>query len=212
VKNNENSPSIVYDFNSNNIVAYTVNKGFIEFVFNQNSKNVNEKLPFDYKITKETFSLPTIIAQNYLKDALTDDVINSNAYFDIIQHDEIAEIINVFNINPHVMGYYADKSSGVVFIGEDVSLSISSKGEVEYYVSDADAVKITISELINSPRNTFSTGEVLTALTSFLDKFSEFFFNGSNELILKDMSYSKETALFTFEFSHYFDKAEVGIP
>ena len=64
--------SFVYDFNSNNLAAYTINKGFIPFEFNLTAENKKrfEHLPYEYKLLESAPSLSPVTVSNPLMNVL----------------------------------------------------------------------------------------------------------------------------------------------
>ncbi len=206
------SPSLVYDFNSNNLAAYTVNKGFTQFIFNNNAKESqkNKKLEEEYKILSSAPSLTAITAKLPLQN--TFDMAFSkeeNSYLDLVNENALLSILAAFEINPNIVGYYSDPSFGLFFVGDRMTLSISPTGVIEYVATDKNSISLPISALLNSEKTSFTSNEFLTAATAFLGRFPTSLTGGEATPILSGIFYSPKSKEFTFEFVYHFNLCEI---
>ena len=206
------SPSIVYDFNSNNLAAYTVNKGFIPFEFNINAKDNtrNESLPPEYKLLSSSPALSSITVSSPLKETVSKALDrNTTNALEIATEPEVLQFFDAFEINPNIVGFYSNHISGLFFVDEDTILEISPSGRVYYSVTDTDYTPITVSSLLNSENTSFSSNQLLTAATVFLSRFDNSFIGREAVPVFDSMTYSKDKDTFTFNFSYYYELAEV---
>ncbi|MBE6701659.1 MAG: hypothetical protein E7582_07230 [Ruminococcaceae bacterium] len=209
---NEDTHGMIYDFNSNNLAAYTVNKGFIDFDFNQNSSKTrtSKKLPSEYKMLTSVPKLDTIKVENPLTDLLNNVFASEDdTYLTLLKEEKIAELIDIFEINPNVMGYYSDSESGIFMVGHDISLIVSPQGTVEYSATDASTLPITVSELLGTARTDFTSDEILAAATAFINEFPDGFITNGAKLILKGTRYSPEKDEMMFDFGYYYQLCEI---
>ncbi len=206
------SPNIVYDFNSNNLAAYTVNKGFTDFVFNFKLKDgqKNENLPPEYKLLSFSPSLEAVTAKFTLDDIpLKLSSYQSTQPLDFDTDAVLASLFDVFEINPNIVGYYSDPVSGSFFVGQEMTLFIDTDGAVEYSATEKDNAPVTVASLLNSERNSFSTNELITAATAFLGKLPTSLIGDGALPILDGISYSKLKGETTLRFSYYYKLSEV---
>lgn len=206
-RNTSESPALRYDFNSNNLAAYTVNKGFIEFVFNNGSF---DSLPSDYKLLLSPPSLPSIMVETPLQYVI-DGIFSENAisYLELIEHKTMSQIFNIFEINPHIAGYYSDPNSGLYLVGENTRLTLYPNGKMSYSVTDKNNPTISIATLLNTTRTDFTSVEKLTAATVFVSKLSADMLGGDATPVLDRVSYSPENGEITFTFGYYYLMTEV---
>ncbi len=206
------SPSLVYDFNSNNLAAYTVNEGFIPFEFNKNtdgSKTV-ENLPSEYKLLASAPSLPAVTVNNPIKDA-ADSVFEGGGitYLELVNETALSSLFEAFEINPHIVGYYSDPDSGLTFVGEDMRLEIEQSGAVQYTVIDTKSVPITSESLLNTARTSFDTYKLLAAATAFISRLPGDISGGDADLKLHGISYSSESGEMSFSFVYQYNTSDV---
>ncbi len=201
------APSLIYDFNSNNLAAYTVNKGFIPFEFNINKK---ENMPPEFKLLSSSPLLSSLSLEFPLKEkvqkALEEE--NKNA-LEIAAQKEFSNIFDAFEINPHIVGYYSNSVSGMFFIGQDTVLEISPTGRVRYSLTATDYTPITVSSLLNSEKTDFTSSQLITAATVFLSRFDNNLVGKEASVLLDSMSYSPLSDTFTFNFSYYYELSEL---
>lgn len=206
------SPSLIYDFNSNNLAAYTVNKGFTPFEFNKKANNPKslENLDAEYKLLLSAPNLPAVKAENPLQSTL-DAAFgeDENSYFELVEEQELSGILDAFDINPNIVGYYSDTNLGLIFVGEDMRLVITPTGRVTYTLIDKDAIAITTASLLNTAKTDFTSDELLTAATSFLAKLPKHVLGGDAVPILENISYSSDTQEMQFTFGYYYSLANV---
>ncbi len=212
LKEDSESPSLVYDFNSNNLAAYTVNKGFTQFIFNNNAKESqkSEKLEEEYKILSSAPSLTAIITESPLQNAF--DMAFSeeeNSYLELVSEKALSSILTAFEINPNIVGYYSDPSYGLFFVGDKITLSITPSGVIEYASTDKDSVSLSVASLLNSEKTSFTANEYLTAATTFLGRFPTSMTGGDATPVLCDIFYSPKTREFSFEFIYHFNLCEI---
>lgn len=206
------SPSIVYDFNSNNLAAYTVNKGFTDFIFNFNLKDSqkNEKLPSEYKLLSSSPKLKGVKSELPLKDITSTISMQENTRIsDFDANAALSALFDVFEINPNIIGYYSDPVSGSFFVGQEMTLSIDVSGAVEYSATEKSNAPVTVASLLNSERNSFTTNELITAATAFLGKLPTSLIGEGAIPLLDGVHYSKENGETTLRFSYYYSLAEV---
>lgn len=206
------SPSLVYDFNSNNLAAYTVNKGFTHFVFNNNAEDLqkNEKLEGEYKLLSTAPVLTSITTQLSLQNTFDMAFSNEeNSYLELVNEDALSSILTAFEVNPNIVGYYSDPSFGLFFVGDKMTLSIDPSGVIEYVATDKNSISISVSSLLNSEKTSFTSNEYLTAATAFMGRFPNSLTGGEAIPILSGIFYSEEKKEFTFEFVYHFDLCEI---
>lgn len=211
-RNSSDAPSIIYDFNSNNLAAYTVNKGFIPFSFNKSASGVKavEELPSEYKLLHTAPSLPSVSVSTPLQiviDGLFES--ESTTYFDLIGDDALSKILRAFEINPNIVGYYSDKNSGLYFVGEEMHLVVSPDGRVIYSVTDKSRPVLTVPSLLDTTRADFTSDEILTAATVFMSRLPSEVLGGDSVPMLKNVSYSSVEREITFTFSYYYMLTEL---
>ncbi len=212
VRISDNSHSFIYDFNSNNLAAYTVNEGFVPFKFNKNPDNsrIFKNLPPEYKLLTAPLSLSSATLENPLNSSL-DAILNNESgdYLTQLGDGVISELLDVFEINPNIAGYYADKDTGIVLVEKNHRLSILPKGEIIYsLISDAAPI-ITTASLLNSARVDFTSSELLTAATVFLNSLPKEIMGNEAELILEKINYSSKNDEMKFTFSYYYNLSEI---
>lgn len=206
----EEHQSIIYDFNSNNLAAYTINKGLIPFDFNGKTENI-KNIPYEYKLLKDSPKLQKISGENPFS-SITENVFSTPEvpYLELVSEENLAFLLDAFEVNPNIVRYYSDTVNGMVFVGTEMHLVLSPEGEVEYSVTDEDTnVPITSASILNTERINFTTDEILTAATSFLSKFPREILGGDARLFLKNISYSSDTEEFTYSFGYYYSLAEI---
>lgn len=207
------TPSIIYDFNSNNLAAYTVNKGFIPFDFNKNVNGTKtvENLPSEYKLLQSAPSLPSVSVATPLQNVI-DGLFESESttYFDLIGDEALSKILRAFEINPNIVGYYSDKDSGLYFVGEEMHLVVSPKGRVTYSVTDKSRPVLTMPSLLDTTRADFTSDEILTAATVFMSKLPLEILGGDSAPMLKGVSYSSAEREMTFTFGYYYMLTELS--
>ncbi len=206
------SPSFVYDFNSNNLAAYTVNEGFIPFEFNKKSDGSKtvENLPSEYKLLSSPPSLPAISVTSPIYDTLATVFEGGNiTYLELVNETALASIFEIFEINPHIVGYYSDPDSGLTFVGEDMRLEIEKSGTVQYTVIDKSSVPITAESLLNTARKSFDTYELLAAATSFISRIPDSISGGEASLNLYNIGYSSESDEMSFSFVYQYRTSDV---
>ena len=156
------SPSLIYDFNSNNLAAYTVNKGFTHFIFNNNAKDLqkNKKLEEEYKILSSAPQLTAITRefplQNTFDMAFSEE---EHSYLELVNEDGLSSILTAFEVNPNIVGYYSDPSFGLFFVGDRMTLSLSPSGVIEYNATDKNSISLSVSSLLNSEKTSFTSSE-----------------------------------------------------
>ncbi len=200
--------SLIYDFNSNNLTAYTVNKGLVETSFNL-SKTQN--VPAHHKILKTPLALPNIKVENTIT-SLFDKFYSSERVnnLTIVSDEAITELLTIFEINPSTVGVYTDANSKLIFINSNTRLAIGSKGTIEYAVSTQSDVQISISSLLESERTQFSSFEYLASATKFLNMFKGSFIGDNTDIMLEKIEY--ENGNTTFYFSYYKNLCKVSTP
>lgn len=209
---NPEASSFIYDFNSNNLAAYTVNEGFTEFKFNfSNNAKSFENLPSEYKLLSVAPDLPTISVLNPLSDAL-DAVFGEEdkSYLEIVSQKELSVLLDAFEINPNIVGYYSSQSTGLTFIGEEMRLSISPSGKISYETINKNSTPITTASLLNTARTDFTLSQILSSATSFISRFSEELLGGDAQAILSGISYISDTNEFVFSFSYHYSLAQIA--
>ena len=210
---NENeAPSLIYDFNSNNLAAYTVNEGFIPFEFNKKSDEEKsfKNLDAEYKLLLSAPNLPPIKVENPLQSTLNAAFGETeNSYFELVEKQELSVILDAFDINPNIVGYYSDTNLGLIFVGEDMRLVISPTGTVTYTLINKEAVSITTASLLNTAKTDFTSDEILAAATSFLAKLPKHVLGGDATPILENISYSSSNSEMQFTFGYYYELAGV---
>lgn len=206
------APSLIYDFNSSNLAAYTVNKGFTQFEFNMNlsEKKKNEHLPDEYIILSSSPALPSVEVYSPLENALNKALSpEQSSVLELLSDDTLFSVFDSFEINPNIVGFYNDARAGLFFVGQDVSMGISTDGKIEYSVTKSEAAPITVSSLINSDRASFGSAERLVAATAFLGRIPSYIIGGEATPILDKVTYSEKTDEMTFRFSYYYELSEV---
>lgn len=212
--NSNDSPSFIYDFNSNNLAAYTVNEGFIPFSFNlgSDSKKQFSSLPSDYKLLETAPSLPTVSVttplQGTLDTAFSDE---DSSYLELVEDDALESVLDAFEINPNIVGYYSDPDSGLIFVGENMHFSISTNGNISYSLIDDSTPAITASSLLNAAGTSFSHSDLLTAATVFINKLYPHILGGEAVPTLKGMSYSSQSGEYRFVFGYTYRGADLVI-
>lgn len=201
-----NTPSLIYDFNSNNIAAYTVNEGLIPFEFNlKNGNKAYTALPAEYKLLSVAPRLPDLEANTPLQDTLN-SVVNEaeTPYLELIADETLSAVLDAFDINPNVTGYYSDADSGLNFVGENMRLAVTPDGTVSYFIADGSLPHITCSSLLDTARTDFTSSEILTAATVFLARLPKKIIGGDAQLLLNNVSYSAKDGRFTFTFGYFY--------
>ncbi|MBR6632957.1 MAG: hypothetical protein IKL05_01495 [Clostridia bacterium] len=210
--NESEAPSLIYDFNSNNLAAYTVNEGFIPFEFNKKSSEGKsfENLDAEYKLLLSAPNLPSIKVENPFQSTLDAAFGETeNSYFELVEKQELSVILDAFDINPNIVGYYSDTNLGLIFVGEDMRLVISPTGTVTYTLINKEAVSVTIASLLSIAKTDFTSDEILAAATSFLAKLPKHVLGGDATLILENISYSSASSEMQFTFGYYYNLADV---
>ena len=200
------TPSLIYDFNSNNLAAYTVNKGFIGFTFNFKASESlkNENLPDEYKMLSASPKLGAVSIDFPLQSALEDlEGFKDSSYPEFASHPVLLSIFNIFEINPSIVGYYSDPVSGHYFVGQTMMLSIDTTGVLEYSATDKGSAPVTVANLLSSERTDFSVSELITAATVFLGRLPDSVIGEGATPILDKVSYSQDKDEFTLNFSYY---------
>ncbi len=210
--NGTEAPSLIYDFNSSNLAAYTVNKGFTHFEFNMNlsERKKNESLPDEYIILSSSPTLPSVEVYSPLQNAL-DKALSPerSSVLELLSDDALFSVFDSFEINPNIVGFYNDAKAGLFFVGQDMSLGINTEGKIKYSVTDKNSPPITVSSLINSDKTSFGSAERLVAATAFLGRIPSYIIGGEATPILDGVTYSEKSDEMTFRFSYYYELSEV---
>lgn len=194
--------SMIYDFNSNNLTAYTVNKGFIPAKFSIYENGSSDiKLPAHHvkllsKTNLEDIKIENAISQLFNSANSGNNITNHT----LISNNKVASLLELFNINPTTVGVYTDASLRLVFINSDTRLAISPKGVIEYAASKESDAQILTSDLLKSERAMFSSFEQLSAATEFLNLLNGDFIGKDTELILERIAYSDSKTEYTFAY------------
>ena len=210
--NGTEAPSLIYDFNSSNLAAYTVNKGFTHFEFNMNlsERKKNESLPDEYIILSSSPALPSVEVYSPLKNALGKALSpERSSVLELLSDDALFSVFDSFEINPNIVGFYNDAKAGIFFVGQDMSLGISIDGTIEYSVTDKSTPPITVSSLINSDKTSFGSAERLVAATAFLGRIPSYIIGGEAAPVLDGVTYYKKSDEITFRFSYYYELSDI---
>ncbi|MBE6651517.1 MAG: hypothetical protein E7613_09450 [Ruminococcaceae bacterium] len=204
--------SFVYDFNSNNLAAYTVNKGFIPFEFNQktNTERHFPHLPPEYKLLEGAPNLSSVTVSNYLSDVLKKIFEEKNStYLELVDDSALANVLDCFEINPHIAGFYSDTGTGLMFVGDNTRLTISPDGVINYSLIDGETTSIKTSAILRTARTSFASDELLAAATAFISDFSPSLIGGDASIVLKGIQYNSLSAEFTFLFGYQFNSLDI---
>ncbi len=196
----DKASSLIYSFNSNNLAAYTVNKGFIEVSFDSDT-NSGTSLALGHKTLLSPASLSPIHIENPISSLFEEFFLSRTTNLDLISNKKINDLLTSFGINPATVGVYTDANSRLIFINADTRLVISQKGKVEYAVSNEGNASITLASLLESERTQFSSFEYLAAATAFLDTFKDTLISDTSDLLLEKVTYSDGKT--TFHFNYY---------
>ena len=195
----KDASAMIYDFNSNNLTAYTVNKGFIPSTLAINTSF--EALPKHHAVmtsapTLETITVSNPIASLFYEPSYADGMSNSS----LISHPTVTGLLDVFEINPATVGVYTDASARLVFINSDTRLVIDPSGSVEYAISRDGTPQILTSSLLESDRTQFSSFEQVNAATHFLNLLKGTFIGEKTELILDTVSRTSGKTEYVFSY------------
>ncbi len=193
--------AMIYDFNSNNLTAYTVNKGFISSILAKNGGYSN--LPPHHTVLTSAPTLPAISLYNpisalFYEASYTDGVTNSS----LMSNPTVTGLLGIFEINPATVGVYTDASARLVFINSDTRLVIDPKGVIEYAISRDSTPQILTSTLLESDRTQFSSFEQVNATTHFLNLLKGVFIGSETDLILDTISHKNGKTEYTFSYFH----------
>ncbi len=203
----ENSSSpFIYDFNSNNLTAYTVNKDLVPSTLAVNYEE--SSLSPHHAILNAPPSLKQITVKNSIS-ALFDAVYSSQnvTNFALISDPTIISLLENFNINPSTVGVYTDAYGRLIFINANTRLALDRKGNVEYSVSRDAEAQILTSSLLESERTLFSSFEQVAAVTEFLNLFRGIFIGADTELLLESVSHSQGKT--EYVFGYYYNLCKV---
>ena len=191
--------AMIYDFNSNNLTAYTVNKGFIPSTLAINTSF--EALPMHHAVMTSAPTLKAITVSNpisslFYEASYTDGMSNSS----LISHPTVTRLLDIFEINPATVGVYTDASARLVFINSDTRIVIDPAGSVEYAISRDGTPQILTSSLLESDRSQFSSFEQVNAATHFLNLLKGVFIGEKTELMLDRVSHANEKTEYVFSY------------
>ncbi len=199
----DKASALIYNFNSNNLTAYTVNTGFTEISFTASAPKDESGilLPAHHKILSSTPSLSPVHIENTVS-SFFDSFLSARekSNLDLVSNEKISALLGAFDINPTTVGVYTDANSRLIFINPDTRLVLSQKGVIEYAVSNEGEAKITLSSLLESERTQFSSAELLAAATAFVNSFKNEFIGEDAELLLENISYSDGKTEFSFGY------------
>ena len=206
----ESSPALIYDFNSNNLTAYTVNEGLIPATLASSSENLdNLILPPHHEILEKSPCLENIVVENTVSSLFNNVHSSDNTTnLALISNPIIVSMLEIFNINPSTVGVYTDASSRLIFINSDTRIALDPDGIIEYAVSRQGEAQILTSSLLESERSQFSSFEQIAAVTEFLNFFKGDFIGENTELLLEKISFSGGKTEYTF--GYYYDLCKVS--
>ncbi len=206
-RKSDDSTTFLYDFNSNNLATYTVNKGFIPFEFN---KGKYANAVYEHKLLDSDIVLDAIEITTPLQSTLNSiQNSESTSYLEFIQDNTLSELLNTFDINPQVVGYYFDTNVGLIFVGESMRLTVSPQGNVVYSLTNKSNITVSTSSLLKTVGRKFSSSELLLASMEFLKKLPEGFMGGDADIILKNISYDEKTMEFTFTYVYTYSGVQI---
>ncbi len=199
----DKTSALIYDFNSNNLAAYTVNKGFIDVSFNIDStlSDMGVSLPIHHKILSSSPNLEPIHIENSVS-SLFEKFYSSEktSNLNLVSDENITSLLERFEINPSTVGVYTDANSRLIFINSATRLAAGKNGIIEYAVSAESEPSVTIASLLESERTQFASFEYLAAATAFLDLFKKDFIGEDTDLLLETVDYKNEKTTFTFGY------------
>jgi len=197
----DSTSPLIYDFNSNNLTAYTVNKDLIESTLAANTSITS--LPSHHAIMNGTPTLSAISVKNTIS-SLFDAVYSSDnvTNFALISDPTVISLLESFNINPSTVGVYTDASGRLIFINASSRLALDRKGNVEYSVSRDAKAQILTSALLESERTNFSSFEQAAAATEFLKLFKGHFIGEDTRLLLETVSHESGKTEYVFGYYH----------
>lgn len=194
------SAAMIYDFNSNNITAYTVNKDFFDAQINTDQK-ISSLLPNDCVLTDEPARLNSVSVHNTVINLLRDiQLVQGRNAYSPVSDSELTKLLEKFDINPSTVGVYTDAEATLVFVNSNSRLTVSQNGVVEYALSQGTEAQITLSNLLESERTQFSSFEQVAAATAFLDKFKEDFIGEDTRLLLCGIRREGNQTVYTFGY------------
>lgn len=206
--NADSSSPLIYDFNSNNLTAYTVNKELIPSTIVAGSTSL---LPAHHSVLSEAPVFKKIEITNILSslfDAVysTENVTN----FALISNRTIISLLENFNINPSTVGVYTDASGRLIFINTNTRLALGRDGNIEYNISRDASPQIMTSELLESERTHFSSFEQVAAVTEFLNLFKGVFIGEDTELLLESVTHDSGNT--EYVFGYYYNLCRITSP
>lgn len=193
--------SLIYDFNSNNLTAYTVNKGFLSSTIAINEKNETASiLPVHHVILTEAPSLSQLEIANPISELFDSEYSDNITNLALISNPTIISLLEAFNINPSTAGVYTDAAARLIFINSDARLVIDRNGSLDYAVSRESDAQILTSALLESERSQFSSFEQITAATRFLNLFKGTFIGNDARLLLSSINYNSGKTEYVFKY------------
>ncbi len=193
--------SLIYDFNSNNLTAYTVNKGFLSSTLAINEKNeASSLLPPHHVILTEAPSLAPLKITNPISELFDSEYSDNITNLALISNPTITSLLDIFNINPSTVGVYTDAAARLIFINSDTRLVIDRKGAIDYAVSRESDAQVLTSSLLESERTQFSSFEQITAATRFLNLFKGAFIENDSSLLLCGINYNNGKTEYVFKY------------
>ena len=193
--------SLIYDFNSNNLTAYTVNKGFISSTLAINEKSdAASGLPPHHAILTQAPNLKSLKISNPISDLFVSEYSDNITNLALISNPTVISLLENFNINPSTVGVYTDAAARLIFINADTRLVVDRKGAIEYAVSRESNAQVLTSELLESERSQFSSFEQITAVTHFLNLFKGTFIGNDADLLLNGIQHSNGKTEYTFKY------------
>ena len=205
----DTASSLIYDFNSNNLTAYTVNKGFISSTLAINQKSeIASLLPPHHVILTEAPSLSLLEITNPISELFVGNYSDNMTNLALISNPTIITLLEAFNINPSTVGVYTDAAARLIFINSDTRLVIDRKGAIDYAVSRESDAQIMTSDLLESERSQFSSFEQITAATCFLNLFKGSFIGKDTDLLLREINYDNGKTEYIFKY--YMNLCEIS--
>ena len=197
----DSASSLIYDFNSNNLTAYTVNKGFISSTLAINEKSpAASVLPPHHAILTQAPNLDSLKISNPISELFVSEYSDNITNLALISNPTLISLLENFNINPSTVGVYTDAAARLIFINADTRLVIDRKGAIEYAVSRESDAQVLTSELLESERSQFSSFEQITAVTHFLNLFRGTFIGNGADLLLNGINYNNGKTEYTFKY------------
>lgn len=193
--------SLIYDFNSNNLTAYTVNKGFLSSILAVNEKSETaDILPPHHVILTQAPLLAPLEIVNPISELFDSEYSDNITNLALISNPTVISLLENFNINPSTVGVYTDAAARLIFINSDTRLVIDRKGAIDYAVSRESDAQVLTSVLLESERSQFSSFEQITAATRFLNLFKGTFIGNDAELLLCGINYNNGKTEYIFKY------------